>query len=224
MKSLIHFFNIIKNKLFGSSKPSSGTTPTAPVKAKAKAKKIFLAVGHGAGDSGMIIYKNAMFKTEFTFNQQIAILAKSMINKELIDVKIGYRPDGSYSSAMRKMAQEASEWGADVAIELHLNASGIPEARGFEILTNSMSEKFARVIADSFIEGYDLRARGDRGVKILQAGDRGTGFLNAMKSEGLPALLIEPCFADYRTSESVQIIEDHQGYADFIAKTLEQFA
>jgi len=223
MKFLIRFFNIIISKIKGTSNSDASSGNVVPV--NPKAKTIFLVVGHSAVDGGMEIYKNDRYKSEYSFNQDVAIACKSYINKEKINIFIGYRQNSvNYTSAMRSLARDAKDIGADLAIELHLNASGIPEARGFEILTNKMSEKIARVIADGFIERYSIRARGDNGVKVLNSSDRGAGFLSAMSDVGVPSMLIEPCFADYRTSESVQIIEDHQGYGDFLAKTLEQFA
>lgn len=220
MRSLIHFFNTIRSKIQKKPSTSGDVKPVPP-----RAKRIFLVIGHSAVDGGMTIYKNDRYKSEYSFNQGVAIACKSFINKEKIELIIGYRQNSvSYSKAMTMLANEAKDIGADLAIELHLNASGIPEARGFEILTNKMSERFARSIANSFIERYDIRARGDKGVKVLSSSDRGAGFLQAMASVGIPSLLIEPCFADFKTSESVQIIEDHQGYGDWLAKTLEDFA
>ena len=199
-----------------------------------KSTKIAIIVGHTKGAPGASNYKN---ESEFPFNSRIANkmkahLAEKYPNKK---VKIFFRPDGSYSTAVKKVGKEVGKWKAKISMELHFN-SFKKEAFGCEILMWANAKyadetiKIADVMTDRLAAKFNLKERkthkykdgsyGD-GVKILGGRERGATNIKACNDEGVRiAMLIEPCFANIENSESRAIFENEDKYAEFLADEL----
>ena len=139
----------------------------------------------------------------------------------------------SYSAQMRDLSRRAKHVNADIAIELHLNAAGVPEARGVETLVlngDDTSAYIANVIAYQYADTFKVPLRGFyknyKGVKGVGRFERGGGFLDQMNKKGIKSLLFEPFFCDYQNRESERFLEDFRVgttlMAEFLIKVINQ--
>ena len=121
---------------------------------------------------------------------------------------------------LRGCYKKVGEWGADLSLELHFNAAGVPKARGAEMLClngDVDTAAKARIILDDLANTFGSRLRHDNGIKWLSRGDRGYWNLKHAANYGVEyPMLIEPFFGDYETEESKQYVEKIELYADTI--------
>jgi N-acetylmuramoyl-L-alanine amidase len=180
--------------------------------AETKKKKVAIIVGHEASRKGARLYSG---EYEYDYNSRIA--------KKLL---AAYR--GPYALkvfhrdhiGMNGVAQQASVWGAEISLELHLNASGIPAARGCEMLVidkHKTSEDKAIKMMKLLSDTMGVKLRNNNGLKKLKAGDRGYKNLEVCKNAGIPiVLLIEPFFCDFETDESRPFIKHEWKYVQYL--------
>lgn len=173
-------------------------------------KRIAFIPGHTAKKPGMRTYNEL---TEFHFNQRIIDkLYHSPGNGGIFHFR---RQDIPYQKAMKALARQCQEARIDLAIELHINAAGIPEARGCETLIKHGADRTAQlssVIIEKFSQEFDIQRRreykGIKGIKALKPGDRGSSFVYEMEKRGIMGIVFEPFFGDYRTDDSSQFLDD----------------
>jgi N-acetylmuramoyl-L-alanine amidase len=177
-------------------------------------KRFALIPGHTRSLYGTETYKG---EHEFDWNNDVI----NMIVKELSSDKIHivYRNDLKYGPAMVDLAKQCKDLNIDVAIEFHLNAAGIPSARGCEMLVSERKNNLikARQIITAFSSQFKIKLRHDKGIKKLKDDERGGGFVREMEKIGVDAYLPEPFFCDYKTEDSAQFIESggKEKYAKF---------
>lgn len=178
------------------------------------AKRFALVVGHTKKVYGTETYKD---EHEYDWNNDVVNLIIKKLNSDKV-FRIE-RKDLTYSKAMTDLSIQARALGADVAIEFHLNAAGIPSARGCEMLVSERKKNLtkARQIITAFSSQFGIKTRHDKGIKKLKDSDRGGGFVREMEARGIDAYLMEPFFCDYKSSDSEQFIEagGKEKYADF---------
>lgn len=93
---------------------------------------------------------------------------------------------------------EVNNWASDdvaVAVELHFNAAG-GKGRGTETLYDMdppESKLFAEAIHKEVCKALGREFRGDRGVRLIEKGDRGHRNLSSVI---IPSALLEPGFGD----------------------------
>jgi N-acetylmuramoyl-L-alanine amidase len=208
----MNFWQWLKN-LFGKKQTStsllSRPAESAPIKLK-----IALIVGHTRGNYGTETYRD---EHEYDWNNDVVnMIIKKLANPNVFRVE---RSASTYTKAMKQLATDAKAKGAQVAIEFHLNAAGIPSARGCEMLVSERKKNLtkARQIITAFSSQFGIRLRHDKGIKKLADGDRGGGFVREMEALGIDAYLMEPFFCDYKTEDSAQFVEPggKEKYADF---------
>lgn len=199
-----------------------------------KATKIALIIGHTNKSQGAVNYKG---ESEFVFNSRIADKVKKIMKEKYPNksVKLFFREEGYYSTAVTKVGEEIGKWKAKISLELHFNSLD-KVAYGCEILIWDGSEffddnlKIADKITDNLSKKFNLRQRnkhqykdlthGD-GVKILKSKERGALNIKACNDNGVKiAMLIEPCFANVETNESKAIFDNEDSYAEFLADEL----
>lgn len=182
--------------------------------------KIALIVGHTARTKGAINY---LGECEYEFNKRIAKKTRAILLEKFknIRVEIFYR-DGI---GLDGCAKQVGEWGACVSLELHFN-SFKKKAFGCEILVDTRhkfyeeTHKIADRITDSLSGIFGIKERNGEGVKELSSG-RGYLNLKLMRLNGVKhPMLIEPCFANKKTVESIAIFENEDRYATFLATEL----
>jgi len=153
-------------------------------------KKVALVVGHEEYRQGAIGAKGI---SEWIFwkaflEENIAEFAK------VCDVKIFLRDSktSGYNAKMRQLHHRIDDWGADITISFHFNASASSKASGFEVLAYAKSD-VSKKIAKIFIDEFEKNELGrNRGLKPVTRKERGGGFLAKGKSK---CILVEPFFA-----------------------------
>lgn len=159
-------------------------------KTKGTRTMIGIFVGHGRrGDNGAVSTGGV---SEHTFNTTLAFdLAASLRNRNMETAVIVEYEGGSYGSAMRWVGEKARALRCDVAIELHFN-SAAPSAEGYEYLFWHRSTEGER-LATAFLKAHKMEFPGarNRGLKPVDASDRGSGFL---RQTPCPAIICEPFF------------------------------
>lgn len=184
----------------------------------ASKKKIAVIVGHEAAKKGAKIYTG---EREYDYNSRIAdkLLAAYKGN---CDIKIFKRDKIGISG----VAKQVAEWGAEMSLELHLNASGMASARGAEFLVIS-GDKDSEVKASSMAQHLQkymgLKLRHEGGLKKLKRGERGYKNLESCKSAGVKqVILIEPFFCDFKTPESEIFIKHEWKYVQYLIDCLQE--
>lgn len=222
-------------KCLFKKKPTDHTTPKLPPKPKpttpsvpqgSPRKKVAVIVGHTKNSPGATNYKD---DSEYPFNSRIAAKVQNIMRSKYaneIEFKVFYR-DGI---GRKGVAEQVSEWGADVCLELHYN-SYKKIAYGCEILIAGdynlkMNFRAADIFTDVLAEEFGLRERAEDGVKVLRRGDRGYQNLDYINDHRVVqiTLLIEPCFANIKTAESAAIFENEDKYARVISEQLYSIA
>jgi len=183
--------------------------------------KVAFVIGHNEKSQGALNY---LGESEYVFNTRIA----QKVQRKLIDANIGsviiFRPTNTgYTGQCRSVAKKAKDLGVYYAICMHFNSAG-QGAKGCEVLVTKKANLKALKIADEFTDRLNMnlgiRERGDDGIKYVGKGHNGYGMLDALESEDVDSILIEPCFANYRTPESRSIFEYEDRYADIIAGSI----
>jgi len=162
---------------------------------------------------------------EFDWNNKLvdAILKEGEV-KPIRLIKY-LRQSGSYSAANKALVKQMKKDNIHLAIEFHINAAGIPEARGCEMLIKNGADstaKRAAYIMASFSDAFAILRRrqykGARGVMGLNSGDRGSGFLFEAEKNGISAMIFEPFFGDYKTPDSGQFLSEDDFGIEKMAK------
>ncbi len=157
-------------------------------------KKIAIVVGHRKGSQGA--YGNAGL-SEWKFNKKLASEIKERTDRLGKNVKIFFRKEHGtgYTQRMKELHRDIDDWGADITISLHFNASSHAYANGHEVLYCSSSRRsgeYARQMNDLFSQYLNNR---DRGVLPRGKKNRGGGFLCRGRSN---CILVEPFFASHQ--------------------------
>jgi N-acetylmuramoyl-L-alanine amidase len=142
-----------------------------------------LDIGHQKEKPGaMGIQSNGNAITEFEFNEEIAHKIKDRL---CLDTVIMYRK--SYST----LPYDINAHNPDFTVSLHCNAFNT-QVSGTEVLywhTSQEGKVLAACMQNSFLKlGFK-----DRGIKALQASDRGSSLLQKTLA---PCVICEPFFID----------------------------
>ena len=204
----------IKNffKRRNPSTPAKPRVPAPTTPSYGDCKRIAIIVGHDARSGGARLYDG---RNEYKYNTDVALRVLEKAKALALDldadfnkaVKIFYRDGVGIKGACRA----AAEWGADLSLELHFNAAGVPKARGAEMLVidgDIETAKKARIILDDLVASFGSKLRHDNGIKWMSRGGRGYNNLKYARSYGITyPMLIEPFFGDYETEESKKYVE-----------------
>jgi N-acetylmuramoyl-L-alanine amidase len=182
-----------------------------------KKKKIAIVVGHEANKMGMKLYTG---EYEYQWNKKLSERIKKLY-KGPHEIQVYFRDHIGVSG----VATQAGGWGAELLIELHLNAAGIPAARGCEALvinTDKPTQVKAKILVEMISQTMGVKIRHQNGLKLLAKGERGYPNLLAYKNAGITnPIIIEPFFADYETDESKFFIKNPDLYADVICRFID---
>jgi len=214
--------------IFSTSKEEASPEPYKPVSRAdippIRPVKVALIVGHTAKKKGARAYTGVL---EYDFNKRVAHQVKDRLDKTGKYVtQVFERPEGGYHWAVKQVAKNVAEFGADFSLELHFN-SFERVAYGCEVLVTNDSKHFhenvrlADLLTDMLANDFSLRQRGTvkytdldgsieygDGVKVLPYGKRGYHNLAYLHDAGVKhCLLVEPCFANLKSPESRAIFE-----------------
>ena len=204
--------------------------PKIPTHQK-RSKNILLLPGHTEKVFGCKSYNGV---EEHFWNR--LLIDKIMIEytgtNNITSPKEIYRGEGEkYTKYCKAIANFSSNSSIDLVIELHLNAAGIPEAKGCEALVctgDDISAYHADRVSTYFSNRFSIAERGNykgyRGVKGLDFKERGYTFVNSIYRVGKSAIIWEPFFCDYQTRDSKQFLSapsfGTERMADFWIETL----
>lgn len=147
-----------------------------------------IVVGHGRlGDEGAFTTTGV---SEFTFNCSVAKKIKELLPScVVLEASL---VDG-YNAHQAWVSDKLNAAGVSCALELHFNAAnGL--AVGYEYLywnSSKKGEALARALEKS--HAYSFPAAVSRGIKSIDWGDRGAGFLGR---DSFPKVICEPFFGD----------------------------
>ncbi len=183
---------------------------------------IGIIVGHNNSSSGAVNY---LGESEYTFNSRIALKLKRKL-EDFVNVSIYKRPSGSYSHQVNSITNQLANCMHKAVISLHFNSAG-PSARGCEVLIPSTpsprDNELADAITDELNEKLGISERRDDGVFVISRSHRGASMAYKVNSMGFTFCLVEPCFGDTRTSESIKIFENEDSYVDALAVSILRF-
>jgi len=176
-----------------------------------------IIIGHSAKHQGATLY-NGM--TEWSYHQDMVhkyLYSRLPLITDAFEV-FWRRSDYPYAAAIANLGQQLEWFGADFAIELHINAfDGNSVILGHEYLYHGEEgNSFGRLWSDGLQEmGIHFR-------KAVNAEEGGRGASNLIALP-CPSVLLEPCFGDVFHEDSSMILENPGDYASLIAETLWQF-
>jgi N-acetylmuramoyl-L-alanine amidase len=152
-------------------------------------KLITLVVGHTSNASGAQAIA-PLSMSEHEYNTDLATLIADKIAKDF-NVYVAFRD----KMGIDRVYAELEKMNPDANIELHFNSSQDPKAFGTEVLCSYNSKGLAHVVQTKLCEHLSRDDRGNRGVKILQSGERGYASVSRLQC---PNVLIEPFFGSNR--------------------------
>lgn len=159
---------------------------------------IVLDPGHGGENLGL----NYNGYVEKEMNQIVAAAMKEELEK-YDNVTVYITNEECKDMSLKERARYGSEKGADVLISLHFNMSETHGQFGSEVWVPSrgLAYRQMRSLGDVFLEEFEGIGLHTRGVKarLNDEGEDYYGILRESQALGMNALLVEHCYADYKT-------------------------
>ncbi len=154
--------------------------------------KVFIDQGHNPRDFNTGAEGNGLFEQDITF--RIGVILdnlfaanpdyETMLSRPTEQTLLGF----SNASSLRARVDMANEWGADLFLSLHTNASVIPEATGSECLIYDDSATVAMAVSESILTQLALiTGLRNRGV-VERPG------LYVLRKTEMPAIVVEMGF------------------------------
>jgi N-acetylmuramoyl-L-alanine amidase len=179
-------------------------------------KYLALIIGHTKADKGANSVA-PLNKQEYTYNNEVALLAQEVGKTLGVEIKIFTRDSGGVKGAYAA----ASKWldsvgGKGAIIELHFNAAnGV--AVGTETLyadvkdAKGVNEKaFAQAVQDAMCLVFDRKDKGNRGLKRETGAKGERGYQNLSQTVKYPSILVEPFFGDVRSEASMALMKQKE--------------
>jgi N-acetylmuramoyl-L-alanine amidase len=168
--------------------------------------KITVTAGHGGGDPGAVSGQY----NERDLMAQLRDIVAAKLRAAGHDVKT----DGGKLQNLPLAHALTLARGADCAIELHMNASTSPKARGVEVVSLRRDKLRAQIIARNIAKVLDAPLRGDGGwIDQAQTARGRLGFVNA------GGLVVEVCFIS-NPDELARYLDRHWLVATAIAEAV----
>jgi len=220
LKKVTNFFRGLKKE-----SPTNTSSPQEkPARRPVQNSEIIIALvrGHNSKGQGAVNYLD---ESEWVFSGRILKKVQTKLWLENYQSLVIDRPPvKSYYSQTKYVARTAADSGCTHAILSHFNAAG-RKARGCETLATRMCSKSMLEFADIFtdkLENIGINQRGQDGVKIISKDHSGYGMLNQLELRNIDSVLIEPCFATYKNSQSEAIFENEDRYVDIIVNSIKE--
>lgn len=155
--------------------------------------KVYIGVGHGGSDSGAV--GNGLKEKDMTLD--ISKACYDYLKKNKVDVKISRTTDKD--SSINSKVTEANSWGADLVVEIHINAGG---GDGAEVYHSRVGGK-GKVLAQNILNEICKLGQQSRGIKTKLDSD-GSDYFGMIRMTDAPAVLVECAFID---TKDVQIVD-----------------
>ena len=175
-------------------------------------KKIALIVGHDEISKGAI---NILRQYEYDVNFKLAHLISA--NIKFIRSKVFTKYALNYQDQCKLVAADCRAWGANIAIEIHFNSYDT-RTNGVEVLAINVNQfDMVKQLTRDISREYFIR---NRGIKLVQNGDRGYYALKCLGDMGINPLLLEYCFGD--SIDSIMMFRDQEKLARVIANSIKE--
>lgn len=167
--------------------------------------KIAFVIGHDKTSPGA--YSHFLHTSEYIYNSEVASYLATIGD-------IYKRPlGGGYNTQMRKLAEQINPKNYDLVAELHFNSFN-KKANGCESVIYKGNHYTGQLGDDYCTATCKKYGTKNRGVKEVDKGGRGYGFLSMINAD---AIILEPFFGDHE--ESLKF-ENHAEYAQVIKEWL----
>ena len=184
---------------------------------------IVLDPGHG-GDNLGLDYNGHIEK-------EMNLIVANAMREELLkydNVNVYLTNEDARDMSLKERAAYGKEAGADVLISLHFNMSEEHTNFGSEVWIPSkgLAYRQMRSMGDIFLEEFEGIGLHTRGVKT-RLNDRGTdyyGIIRESEELGIPAVIVEHCYADYKTDiPYIETTEDLQKFGQLDARAVAKY-
>lgn len=165
--------------------------------------KIYLDQGHNPSGFNTGAEGNGYYEQDITYDIGIR-LAELLRTRPEFEVRLS-RPTSdtilgfSNSSSLSTRVREANNWGADIFLSLHTNASNNDRATGSEALIYSRASTVARELSEDILEGL-TNATGLRNRGIVERPG-----LYVLRETTMPAIIVEMGFISNPTDASLMV-------------------
>lgn len=184
---------------------------------------IVLDPGHG-GDNLGLDYNGHIEK-------EMNLIVANAMREELLkydNVNVYLTNEDARGMSLKERAAYGKKAGADVLISLHFNMSEEHTNFGSEVWIPSkgLAYRQMRSMGDIFLEEFEGIGLHTRGVKT-RLNDRGTdyyGIIRESEELGIPAVIVEHCYADYKTDiPYIETTEDLQRFGQLDARAVAKY-
>lgn len=156
--------------------------------------KIFVRFGHEKLANGLLTGTNGIIHEQTAINQYATALVE-MLQFDGHTVKTFKPYNGEYSTYNQGLAagtKAANDWGADLFISCHANASNTHTGHGTEVMYGtSRTKALAQNIAKRMSAVMGTTLRRDGGAFLVD-----TSRFNDLREPKMPAVIIEAFFCD----------------------------
>ena len=154
--------------------------------------KVYIDQGHNPRDYNTGAEGNGYFEQDITYEVGRILYEYLDANPEFTPRLSRPTPNTvlgtSNASSVTTRVNQANEWGADIFVSIHTNASVNPSANGSEALIYSRESEEAYELADDILENMtEITGLRDRGI-IERPG------LYVLRRTSMPAVLVEMGF------------------------------
>lgn len=164
--------------------------------------RIAFIVGHTESSKGALLYTG---QYEYELNTIVACLVQKNFTYDSLR---------TFWKDRLSFVEEVKDFNPDLIIELHINAFEL-RANGCEalVLSTSLESKYeAKDLLKEFNKRFNIVSRGEK--TLTHNTER--GYHNIKDFELWPMVLFEPCFGNFKTSDSKKIVGNPEAYANFL--------
>lgn len=169
--------------------------------------KVYIAPGHGGSDPGAI--GNGL--KEKDLNLAIGKYCAEYLKAHGVTVKMSREKD--IDPGLNYRANEANKWGADLVVEIHINAGG---GDGVEVF-HSIHGGVGKDLAANILEEIKALGQNSRGLKTKKNA-QGQDFLGIIRMTKAPAVLVECAFIDTKDIRIIDTAGEQKKMGEAIAK------
>ena len=177
-------------------------------------KRVYVGIGHGGSDPGAVA--NGFKEKDLTLS--IGKYCNERLRQYGIETKISRTTD--IDSSINSKVSASNAFGADVCMDIHINAGGGDGSEVYYSHTSAPGKK----LAQSIVDAMSAIGQNTRGIKT-RLSSSGNDYFGMIRDTNAPAVLVECAFIDNKTD--IQIINTEAkrkvfGYAiaDGVAKCL----
>ena len=171
-------------------------------------KKVYIGVGHGGSDPGAVA--NGFKEKDLAL--EIAKYCDAYLKKYGVETKMSRRNDSEVWLEQR--IAQANAWGADLAVDVHINAGGGDGAEVYHSLYGDIGKKLATNILKE-MKKIGQNSRGEKVKDLNKDGKDDFGFIRLIDC---PSVLCECAFIDSKDVEIIDTKAERKKMGEAIAR------